>query len=60
MITRAKAGVFKPKAFLSAHNNLEPSTTKEALSDPKWKKALQAEYNALIKNNTWKLVPMSS
>lgn len=60
MITRAKASIFKPKAFLSAHNNLEPSTTEEALSDPKWKKAMQAEYNALIKNNTWNLVPMSS
>lgn len=35
MIIRAKAGILKLKAFLSAHNSLEPSTTSEALSDPK-------------------------
>ncbi|KAH9699463.1 retrovirus-related pol polyprotein from transposon RE1 [Citrus sinensis] len=60
MITRARAGIFKPKTFLTTHNSLEPSTVPEALSDPKWKDAMQTEYDALIHNNTWTLVPMSS
>ena len=60
MTTRVKAGIFKPKAFLTTHNNLEPSTVLETLSDPKWKEAMQTEYDALIHNNTWTLVPMSS
>ena len=58
MITRAKASIFKPKAFLTAHNSLEPSTVGEALADPKWKEAMQLEYDALIRNKTWNLVPM--
>lgn len=28
------------------------------MSDPKWKAAMQAEYDALLKNNTLNLVPM--
>ncbi|KAH9668128.1 retrovirus-related pol polyprotein from transposon RE1 [Citrus sinensis] len=35
--TRAKTGIFKPKAFLTAHNSLEPSSVDEALADPKTK-----------------------
>lgn len=34
MITKAKAGIVKCKVFLTAYNNLEPSTVLEALSDP--------------------------
>ncbi|KAF7828665.1 cytochrome P450 81E8-like [Senna tora] len=34
MLTRAKAGVFKPKAFLTS---TEPSTVKDALASPIWK-----------------------
>ncbi|KAH9699143.1 retrovirus-related pol polyprotein from transposon RE2 [Citrus sinensis] len=60
MIPRARAGIFKPKTFLTTHNSLEPFTVPEALSDPKWKDAMQTEYNALIHNNTWTLVPLSS
>ncbi|KAH9723193.1 retrovirus-related pol polyprotein from transposon RE1 [Citrus sinensis] len=60
MITRAKAGIFKPKAFLTSHNSLEPSTVDEALSDSKWKAAMQLEFDALTRNNTWTLVPMTS
>lgn len=60
IITRAKAGNFKPKLFLAEHNSLEPFAHSKALSDPNWKAAMQAEYDALIRNNTWSLVPMSS
>jgi hypothetical protein len=35
-----------------------PSNVEEALSDPKWAKAMQEELEALKKNNTWKLVPL--
>ncbi|KAH9697122.1 retrovirus-related pol polyprotein from transposon RE2 [Citrus sinensis] len=59
MITRAKAGIFKPKAFLTAHNSLEPSNVDEALSDSKWKAAMQDEFDALIRNKTWSLVQMN-
>ena len=59
MITRAKTGIFKPKAFLTAHNNLEPSNVDEALSDSKWKAEMQDEFDALIRNKTWNLVAMN-
>lgn len=59
MITKGKASIFKPKAFLTSHNNLKPSTISEALFDPKWKPAMQLEYNALLKNNTWTIMPMT-
>ena len=52
MITRAKTGIFKPKAFLTAHNSLEPSSVDEALADPKWQATMQLEYDALIQNKT--------
>ena len=35
-----------------------PSSVEEALSDPKWAKAMKEELEALKKNNTWKLVPL--
>lgn len=34
-----------------------PKNLVEALNDPNWKSAMVDEYNALIENNTWKLVP---
>jgi hypothetical protein len=35
----------------------EPSDLNEALADPKWKRDMEEEYNALIKNKTWHVVP---
>ncbi|KAH9778887.1 retrovirus-related pol polyprotein from transposon RE1 [Citrus sinensis] len=57
MVTRAKSGVFKPKTYLTATQDLEPVSVKAALVDTKWKMAMQDEYNALQKNGTWTLVP---
>jgi hypothetical protein len=37
-----------------------PKTYKSALLDPKWAAAMQDEYNALLENNTWQLVPRPS
>ncbi|KAH9711302.1 retrovirus-related pol polyprotein from transposon RE1 [Citrus sinensis] len=61
MLTRAKAGVFKPKflAYSSVLGEPEPATVSQALSDSKWKAAMQAEYDALMDNKTWILVPAS-
>ena len=35
----------------------EPATVQEALSHPEWKQAINAEFQALLKNHTWDLVP---
>lgn len=34
-----------------------PQNNREALGDKNWIAAMQAEYDALIKNDTWHLVP---
>ncbi|GKC79145.1 ribonuclease H-like domain-containing protein [Tanacetum coccineum] len=34
-----------------------PISYSDAFNDPNWQKAMTDEYNALIKNNTWTLVP---
>jgi histone deacetylase 1/2 len=42
-------------AFLTSAG--EPHNLEEALHDQNWKKAMDAEYTALMKNKTWRLVP---
>lgn len=59
MITRSKAGIFKPKLYQIStqnHNSLPKNTTK-ALKKPEWKQAMEDKYNALMKNKTWTLIP---
>jgi histone deacetylase 1/2 len=57
MTTRAKTGFAQPKLRLYlAHT--EPKTVKQALLDPQWKNAMQAEYDALIQNKTWSIVSL--
>lgn len=58
MVTRSKAGVFKPKVFTAEATDREPRTIYEAFTSPDWRLAAQAEYNALIRNQTWELVPV--
>ncbi|KAJ4720471.1 Retrovirus-related Pol polyprotein from transposon TNT 1-94 [Melia azedarach] len=63
MITRAKAGIFKPKVYVSVTSepieaNVPPDVI-AALSDPRWTKAMEEEINALARNETWTLVPYS-
>ena len=64
MITRAKSGISKPKIFnvlLPTCDSLtEPSTVLQALSNPDWKSTMDSEFQALVYNNTWTLVPFSS
>jgi len=53
--TRSKSGIFKPKVYLT---HIEPSTVKQAMSQPHWFDAMQAEFNALQANNTWTLTSL--
>ena len=57
MVTRSKAGIFKPKTYLAVTQNLEPQYVKAALTDTKWREAMQEEFDALQNNKTWTLVP---
>jgi histone deacetylase 1/2 len=69
--TRSQDGIVKPKkitdgriqydrvCFANYSATGEPTSISEALSDPKWKLAMDEEYSALLKNNTWHLVPAS-
>eukprot|EP00253_Pinus_taeda_P008770 PITA_08770 len=40
---------------LNLSTYFEPTSFKEATSNDEWKEAMQKEYDALIKNDTWKL-----
>ncbi|KAL4587787.1 hypothetical protein LXL04_000661 [Taraxacum kok-saghyz] len=60
MVTHAHTNSLKPKAFaatLPTNPNLEPHTFSQALKHTCWQNAMKAEYDALMKNNTWSLVP---
>ncbi|RVW13483.1 Retrovirus-related Pol polyprotein from transposon TNT 1-94 [Vitis vinifera] len=59
MITRSKSGICKKKTYLTSLT-IEPRTVKQALQDPNWKIAMEQEYQALLKNQTWSLVPPPS
>lgn len=62
MQTRAKSSIFKSKLYAVDLLTIssEPTTESQAYSDPIWKKAMIDEYIALLKNNTWHLVPYHS
>ncbi|GKA73070.1 ribonuclease H-like domain-containing protein [Tanacetum coccineum] len=60
MVTRAKAGIFKPLERMNCHVTTTsplPRSHVHALRDPNWKEDMLDEYNALITNGTWVLVP---
>lgn len=57
MATRSKCGIFKPKAYTA---ELEPRTVKATLSNTVWKAAMEDEFTALQRYNTWTLVPLPS
>lgn len=61
MCTSAKSGFTIPKHTfnLSTSTDISPVPTsyKSALKDPHWSRAMIDEYNALMHNNTWSLVP---
>ncbi|GAA0153262.1 transmembrane signal receptor [Lithospermum erythrorhizon] len=59
--TRAQHGIFKPNPKYNLHTQVSisplPLNPVFALNDHNWKLAMTDEYNALIKNKTWDLVP---
>lgn len=55
VVTRSMNGIFKPKVFLA---ETEPINLLTALQSPVWKRAMDEEYSALMKNKTWRLVPL--
>ena len=59
IVTRFKARIFKPKLYQisTQPQTALPLNTSEALKEPSWKMAMEDEYNALIKNETWTLIP---
>nr|GEW15915.1 ribonuclease H-like domain-containing protein [Tanacetum cinerariifolium] len=60
MITRSQVGTFKPNPWFHGHTSHIsplPKSHSVALSVPHWRDAMYDEYNALIKNGTWILVP---
>ena len=59
MITRSKAGIFKPKLLFSIVHQ-EPSSVSLALANPLWKQAMTDGFQALLCNQSWSLVPPSN
>ncbi|GKD89520.1 ribonuclease H-like domain-containing protein [Tanacetum coccineum] len=60
MVTRAQVGTVKPNPRCeghASHISLIPKSSFVALSYPNWRDVMHNEYNALIKNSTWILVP---
>ncbi|GKE31209.1 ribonuclease H-like domain-containing protein [Tanacetum coccineum] len=60
MVTRFRIGTNRPVERLTLHVSSVspvPRSYNEAFNDVNWYSAMQDEYNALIKNSTWTLVP---
>jgi hypothetical protein len=60
MHTRSKNGIFKPKSFHTTtidYSQTEPPTHQIASKYPHWCTAMDDEYTALQRQNTWSLVP---
>nr|GEY92693.1 ribonuclease H-like domain-containing protein [Tanacetum cinerariifolium] len=60
MITGSQSGIVKPIDRLSLDTFLIspiPKSPSDTLKDPQWRNAMYDEYNALVKNGTWLLVP---
>ena len=62
--TRSQSGINKRKVYKdgcvcwgSFCATGEPQSLNEALGEPRWKEAMDEEYDALMRNKTWRLVP---
>lgn len=67
MGTRATDHIHKPLIKLSlntihsaASTTTEPTSLSQALKYPEWRAAMSDEFNALLRNGTWTLVPPDS
>ncbi|XP_024632966.1 uncharacterized mitochondrial protein AtMg00820-like [Medicago truncatula] len=61
-VTRSKNNIFKPKKVFQVTKyplaeNVKPSNVKEAMKHEYWRKVIYAEFEALLRNGTWSLVP---
>jgi hypothetical protein len=61
MVTRAQNNIFclKQLSVTTKHPfdlPLEPTCISQALKDPRWGKAIAAEFTALVSHGTWRLV----
>ena len=65
MVTRTQTGSLYPKKPFSMSTTtptstiVEPSFHSQVIKDVHWRHAMSEEYNALIQNGTWELVPPS-
>ncbi|KAL6324620.1 hypothetical protein AAG906_013433 [Vitis piasezkii] len=63
MTTRAKNNITKPIQKLNLHTHkptfqtTTPTSISQALKDQNWRQAMSEEYDALVRNGTWELVP---
>lgn len=64
MVTRASTSSLKPKLFTSTKYPLisdmsetEPKSYLQATKNPNWQHVMQLEFDALMFNRTWDLVP---
>lgn len=60
MVTRSHVGTTRPNAKYTGHVSTvspSPRSYEDAFNDPNWRNAIYDEYNALVKNKTWKRVP---
>ena len=60
MVTRSRVGTNRPTQRLNLHVldiSPLPKSYNAAFNDSNWRNAMTDEHNALIKNNTWILVP---
>ena len=62
IITHSQNGIFKPKKTFTVtkhplHENLEPSSVREAMKCPHWRQAMTDEFDELLRNGMWSLVP---
>ncbi|KAA3483137.1 putative LRR receptor-like serine/threonine-protein kinase [Gossypium australe] len=58
MVIQPKARIFKPQVLVVGLAEHEPRTIEEAFVSKEWTLAAQEEYDALIHNHTWTLVPL--
>lgn len=60
MTTRGQAGIVKPKKIFTLYTSSVsrlPTSPQKALLDPNWNPSMTEEYDAQIRNKTWRLVP---
>lgn len=58
METQENIGAYKPKVITIMVTVSIPCTVRESMQHPKWVEAIWKEFEVLLKNGTWELVPL--